>query len=706
VRRSSLSSGVPYPSYVRIRNTAKVGVAACLLALVLPANAGAAYGNGESGESGADLVSADYGRLEQGDDATQFAAVSADGRYVAIQTRARNFFADDDPDPPGQYRSGGIFRFDLESRRIELVAYGDLRDETTNATVRRGAQNPSIDGDGRFIAFSTAQQLVPGDANGNVDVYVRDMEVAIGAAGAFDLISARDGGNTPASYGPVGTSLPGGDPGAEVARGAAISHDGSKVVFRTTEPASDLPDRAGIESPGFQVFVRDRDADTTTLVTQVLGSGAPAGGAIGPAGISGDGSTVVWTGQNAPLQTAFVSGESEELPGFSYYLWRRVGDGPSAPTRRITGVSDPEDPGCAPSGPLLFDEFTTGPCFGPLGRPELGISANFDLLPAISADGRTVAFLTNSGPRPNLGSGIGLDLFVTEMSPGLTRKETTIELTREGGGATAESAPLETVAISPDGRYLAVTTARTKFTLPALAQSGEPRTVADAQELYVIDLEARTVERATRSFSGGDINSPVTSEASLSSDGSRIAFVSFAGNLFFGDANQRPDAFVVTRQPDVEGGSSDVGLRDEGTFSTLEFERGGPQIGVRARSRPGGEVVLLVSVPAAGGLKAVARAGVGEPRKPRALANETARARGDGRSEVRILLRPVDRYLAELRERGEIRGRVSVGYVASRGGRRASASVGVVFRARLTKRPTRRQAGLVKPLGELSVTGW
>ena len=29
---------------------------------------------------------------EQGDAATVFAAISADGRYVAIQTRARNFF--------------------------------------------------------------------------------------------------------------------------------------------------------------------------------------------------------------------------------------------------------------------------------------------------------------------------------------------------------------------------------------------------------------------------------------------------------------------------------------------------------------------------------------------------------------------------------------------------------------------------------------
>ena len=82
-----------------------------LATLAAPAACDASYGNG------AQIVSADFDRLEQGDDATTFAAISADGRHVAIQTRARNFFADADPDPPGRYRAGGVFRFDLATRR-------------------------------------------------------------------------------------------------------------------------------------------------------------------------------------------------------------------------------------------------------------------------------------------------------------------------------------------------------------------------------------------------------------------------------------------------------------------------------------------------------------------------------------------------------------------------------------------------------------
>ncbi|MDQ6750508.1 MAG: hypothetical protein M3Z33_07155, partial [Actinomycetota bacterium] len=83
---------------------------ACLVAigLMAPGEAPAYYGEG------ATIVSADLGRLEQGDDASGSPAISGDGRYVAFQTRARNFFADDDPDPPGKYRVGGVFRRDMQ----------------------------------------------------------------------------------------------------------------------------------------------------------------------------------------------------------------------------------------------------------------------------------------------------------------------------------------------------------------------------------------------------------------------------------------------------------------------------------------------------------------------------------------------------------------------------------------------------------------
>ncbi len=653
--------------------SARTLAATVAVSLALPASAAGFYGNG------AEIVSADFGRLEQGDDATVFAAISGDGRYVAMQTRARNFFADDDPDPPGRYRAGGVFRFDLATRALEKVADGDLFEEDDNSFVRRGASNPSISADGRFVAFATAESLVATDVNDNLDVYVRDVTVPIGAPGAFDLVSALDGGDVPAGYGPPAFPLPGSNPGADVSRGVAIGADGQRVAFRT-DVASDLPAGGAPDAGAGQVLLRDRAADTTTLVTRTAPGGEPAGGAIGAA-LSADGTTVAWTGANAAAQTRLLGGENPDV-GFLYYLWRRVADGPAAPTRRVTGLADPDDPACPPGSDTVFDQVSTGPCYGPLTDQEANRAGIGAQLPALSGDGYTVAFLTGSGPRPLAFTGPGLDLFVTDMKPGAARKQATVELTRDTtNGDPATSPPLSGVAMASSGRHLAITTVRTRFALPALQLVGDPRPVPAARELYVVDLVERTLERVTRSAAGGDIDADVLNGVTISSDGGRVAFASLAGNLFFGDANQRADAFVATRQPDPPPKPPPAGPGAGGPDGTIEEDpdRGGPRLSARARSRRDGSVVVAVSVPAAGGVKAVARARAGRPRRLRTLATDSKRARAPG--TVRILLRPVRRYRAELRRRRRVRARIAVSFVASRGGRGLNASVRAVIRA-------------------------
>jgi Tol biopolymer transport system component len=507
--------------------------------LGLPGRAAAFYGNG------ATIVSADPVRQEEGDDSSTFAAVSADGRYVAFSTRARNFFADDDPDPPGAYRVGGIFRKDLQTGELKLVAGGDVRSAADDSLLVRGATRPSISADGRYVAFTTAQPLVPTDTNGAVDVYVRDMELPATDPAAYDIVSARDGASTPATYEKPNPDRPGLDLGADATGGASISGDGRMVVFRTNA-ASDLPAEGAATTPAFQVWVRDRQAKTTTLVTRKL-TGGPAGGGTGPSVISGDGTTVAWNGQNATAQTLFLSGEASDDALF-FYLWRRIADGPSAPTRRITGAVDLDDPGCAPGTPVTTDPATQGPCYGPLITPEDGPTSINAAVPSLSTDGRTVAFLTGSGPRPLIATGAGLDLFVTSMAPGVSRKAGTRELTREAQGVPNASFPIEGAELSGDGTKIVVATQRTTYLLPGLSFVGAPRALAQNRDLYVLDLSANTIERVTRAYDGGDSQGDVTTQPTISADGSRIAFVSGATDLFFGDANNQPDAFAVTRQ--------------------------------------------------------------------------------------------------------------------------------------------------------------
>ncbi len=66
---------------------------------------------------GATIVSASLEIREQGDDASTNADLSADGRYVVFDTRARNLYPSDFIDPPGQHYAGGVMRRDLQTGR-------------------------------------------------------------------------------------------------------------------------------------------------------------------------------------------------------------------------------------------------------------------------------------------------------------------------------------------------------------------------------------------------------------------------------------------------------------------------------------------------------------------------------------------------------------------------------------------------------------
>lgn len=651
-----------------------------------PPDARAAYANG------AEIVSASTARQEQGDDVTESAAVSRDGRFVAFRTRASNFFADDDPDPPGQFRVGGVFRRDLQTGRLELVADGDFRDEEPpNDLLLRGAGNPSINGDGRFVVFATTQRLVAQDTNTNLDVYVRDMTVPIRSAGAFDLVSARDGGDVPASYEPAATAREGGDLGSDVSPGTAISDDGQRVVFRSVAK-SDLPARAAADAEGFQVLHRDRVTNRTTLVTHVRATGEPAGGAFGPAGISGDGSTVIWTGRNAPAQTRFIRGESVDELAF-YYLWRRVDDGAAAAARRITGAVDPDDPACTEAEPVVQDETVTGPCYGPLTRPERSGSDILSLLPVMSANGRRVAFVTGAGPRPNPNTQPNLDLYLTDMSPGVSRKAGTVELTRDGtAGDRSQSASIDALAMTGDGSRLVVGTARTRFVLPALQLIGRPA-ADDFREVYAIDLEQRTIERATRSLDGGEIDGDVSAALSVSDDASRIVFTSAASNFFFGDANDRRDAFALRLAPDTPaetpppppppppddgGGDPDPPPQEA-------------ELSLRVASRRDGAVLVVARVPAAGRLALSARFRP-QPRgrrrgREQTLASTATTARRAG--TIRVVLKPARRFRSELARRRKIAATLRATFVPASGGNRVARRVKATFQLKARARSTK-----------------
>jgi hypothetical protein len=613
------------------------------------------------------VASASLERRELADDASSAAVVSGDGRYVAVATAARNLFPDDVVDPPGQFYMGGIFRRDLVTGAFELVALGNLVNERDGSLVRSGAANPSISRDGRYVVFSTAERLVPQD----IDVYRRDMNVPRGPE-AYTLVSAHDGSDVPARYAGTGAA------GADVTTGMALSGDGNRVVFRTTEHDSDLPDSATVDVPPFQLFVRDIDAHTTQLVSRDRADGRPAGGATGGAGISRDGSTVVWNGLAADRQVRTLPGET--IDGNSlFYLWQRL-DRPTD-TRRITGASDPDDPACTDG----FNGSPTaqGPCFGPLSQPEAAIGGIGSTVPALSADGTHVLFLTGAPPRP-LTQGIALDLFETDMSDGRSRKAGTIELTREGTSRDpVAGAPIESATLSADGRFAAIVTQRTRFLLPALHLTSDVRTTQGINDLYLVNLHAGTIERATRGFRGEDSDGNVLGTPSLSDDGTRVAFLSGATNLFFGDANGRTDAFVADWQA-VAPPVSDPEEPPEAAEPLPAPTPAPPsrKLAVSVRRAPAGQVKLEVKATVAGKLAVEVRGRLpdadGRPRGSAKLLGSAKRTVRKPASVV-VTVKLARKYRSRLRKAGTIAASASVVLTPKTGAARTR-SITVRFR--------------------------
>ncbi len=683
---------------------------------VLVSPARAIYGPAAGG-FGAELVSVDNASDEQGNAPSTGAVISANGRYVVFQTRATNFFENDggvkgphgidlDVEPSGTLREGGIFRYDRVTGEIQLVADGsEIHTEgpEKGKLIFRGAENPSVSVDGRYVAFSTAQQLAPQDNNENIDVYVRDMDIPLTAdrksSGAYTLVSAKDGGEEAATYAPRDPPLPGDNPGAEVWPNTSISADGRYVVFRTTELESNLPDHSAVDTPPGQLFVRDLQAKTTTLLsrdqtTVKNPSGDPSGGAIGPATISADGTTIAWVSTNAEAQTRFLPGESpvSEQP---YYLWRRWQE-PGVVTRRITGIADPEDPQCAEGEGVTLSQTAEGPCYGPLSEQESTLASIAGVAPGLSADGYTVAFLAGAALRPNITKPGGLDVFLTSMKPGVTRKQGTRELTLAASTGNPGASPsIESLALSQDGSTITFTTPRDNFVLPEPQQVGSFRPSPTASDLYLIHLSEDTLERAVLSDEGGDPNGSIAVNPTLSENGSTVAFASSSSNLIFGDANGVSNAFIVTREP--PGGTASPPAEFNPVQGGFSLRAGAsPELGLRIKRAANGGLLLLVETPGAGKLSARAegtitvKVGKRKHKKRVVLASVSGATHAEGTTT--LVLKVAARYAKDLASAVKLKALITVAFRPAPPLEALSVEADATFLAMNTNKSTKAKA--------------
>jgi Tol biopolymer transport system component len=161
-------------------------------------------------DTGSIIMASSTSDGEPADGASQEPAISADGNFITFVSVATNL-------APGA--SGGsmqAFVKNLLTGEVMLASassQGVEGDDSSEKTV--------ISADGRFVAFSSnASNLVPGDTNGTLDVFLRDI-----ASGS--LIRVSEGPQGQEGNGPSGYNY-----------GPSISADGRYVAFGSG--ASDL----------------------------------------------------------------------------------------------------------------------------------------------------------------------------------------------------------------------------------------------------------------------------------------------------------------------------------------------------------------------------------------------------------------------------------------------------------------------------------
>jgi Tol biopolymer transport system component len=253
-------------------------------------------------------------------------AISGTGRYVAFESFAPNLVPGDTNDAHDVFVND---RATGTTERVSVAGDGTQGDDFSGA--------PAVGSTGRYVAFeSFAANLVPGDTNGNEDVFVRDR-----VAGTTSRVSLADDG----TQGDGSSGQP------------SISADGRYVAFESL--ASNLV--PGDTNGSKDVFVRDRVTGTTARVS-VAGDGTQGNQTSAEPTVSADGRYV-----------AFESLASNLVRGDTTGTWDVFVRDRAAGTTELVSVAGDGTPG--------RPGFSQEPSISPDGRYVAFLSAASNLVP-------------------------------------------------------------------------------------------------------------------------------------------------------------------------------------------------------------------------------------------------------------------------------------------------------------------------------------
>jgi Tol biopolymer transport system component len=149
--------------------------------------------------------------------------------------------------------------------------------------------------------------------------------------------------------------------------------------------------------------------------------------------------------------------------------------------------------------------------------------------PSISADGRSVAFVSLASNLVAGDTNGKADVFVHDLTTGTTSR---VSVRSNGNQA---NHPCLDPSITADGRYVAFRSGATNLV------PGDTNGVKT--DIFVHDRTTATTSRVSVRSNGNQANG-YSFAPSLSADGRFVAFHSYATNLVSGDTNDMPDIFV------------------------------------------------------------------------------------------------------------------------------------------------------------------
>lgn len=356
-----------------------------------------------------------------------------------------------------------VFVHDLQTNQTSRVSVAS--DGTQG---NQWSSHPSISADGRYVVFAArANNLVVDDTGELTDIFVHDRQT--GQTRRVSVASDGTQGNESASKYNSSISMDG--------RYVAFSSDASNLVSGDTNNAGD-------------VFVHDLQTGQTSRVS-VSSDGTQGNADSGVRSISADGRYVAFDSWASNMVTDDTNNAHDVF----------VHDRQTGQTSRVSIASDGNQASSGASGG------------------------------SISADGRYVTFYSGSsdlviGDTNNTG-----DVFVYDRQTGQTSRVSVASDGTQGNNISIHA------FISADGRYVVFDSAASNLV------SGDGNYYDD---VFVHDRQTGQTTIVSTALGGLPANSG-SGYASISADGRYVAFGSSASNLVLGDTNGYDDIFVHDR---------------------------------------------------------------------------------------------------------------------------------------------------------------